>query len=264
MYLYYDSNNALQEVINDVFLHEVDSSNSIYVYSENWPDLTTSAPTLCTLTLKRPDGTYTNLHTSVIHTDEIPYDSHRDLRFFSYNKDYSFFEFDLSNVGANSDLTVAGLYFGNPIIVSGSMTTVLNAVTFNVGETSISPDAYITQSQYAYILQLFSDATAYTNVPMTANPLIVPMTLDSVFSYRIGMDCVLFGSFSVGTAISSDAILATALVYSLSSTIVGFAKGSDGSDCEVWAVQNGSMIELHCIGASAGVTYRFSLSGKAI
>lgn len=261
MYLYYDSDNALQETINDVLLHEVDSSNKIYVYSENWPDLTTLAPTSCTMTLKRSDGTYTNVHTAVVSSGQIPYDPNRDLRFFKYNTTYAFFEFDITN----GDMTVSGLYFGNPVIVYNSQTAVLNAVTFEVSETSISPDTYITQSQFQYLLEMFDNANAYSTIGMTiSDPAHTSGSMN--FSYRVGLDCVLFGTFtrSAGAGLGSDTIIATIPSTLMSSAIVGFSKGSDGTDCEVWAVQNGSIIELHCIGAVASVAYRFTLSGKAI
>ena len=144
MYLYYDSNGNLQEQINDSAIIEGETCNTIYCYFDG-VDLSGKK---FYLTLKKPDGTFVSTKVGVVVTEQIPYDSKRDLRYFAYYKDYSFVEFSFT---ADTDFDVAGLYVGNPQI-SGTDVDFFNPITFIVATNNITANVGITASQYAFLL----------------------------------------------------------------------------------------------------------------
>lgn len=144
MYLYYDVNGNLQEQINDTAIIEGETCNKIYCYFDG---LDLSGKRFF-LTLKKPDGTFVPTKNGISYSGQIPYNSTRDLRYFEYYKTYSLIEFDLNS---DSDLTVVGVYYGNPQI-SATDVNFYNPITFNVESNNITANVGMTASQYAYLL----------------------------------------------------------------------------------------------------------------
>lgn len=148
MYLYYDENGSLQEVINDRQSIQGDTNLVIYCYFKGL-DLASNA---FNLTLQRPDGT-TNVSTKegvVTNNVTIPYSKTRDLRYFKYYTKYSMvaFTFDSEN-----DLTQVGVYAGCPQASTLSNLQFYNPLTLNVLSNNIvDGESYITASEYAYVL----------------------------------------------------------------------------------------------------------------
>lgn len=151
MYLYFDSNGNLQEVVNTKQVIQSETSNVIYCYFEG---ITLSQYTY-SLTLTRPNATLVGTKTGVSVTTQIPYDKTQDLRYFKYYQDYDFISFTLNN---STDLTVNGVYVGNPQINNKTTKTITfyNPITFEVQTNNILADTNINSSQYAYLLSLAS------------------------------------------------------------------------------------------------------------
>lgn len=152
MYLFYDKNNHLQEVINDVQLHEYDTSNSIYIHFEN-EETPSYIISLVSLTLSLIDNSrkvVIDSNSISTITGQIPYNAKRDLRYFKYYTDYTFHKIDL----VSGVLNTKGDWYGNPTITVNENKIVCNALTFHVEKNSLTQETYITESQYAYLLSL--------------------------------------------------------------------------------------------------------------
>ncbi len=163
IYLYYDKNGSLKEIINDkssrkgsinvdgfsVYCELFDDEN--YVVSDIWylqqfPDKTKSTE------VSFIDSGYEST---------IPYDKNVDHKCFKDFTTYKFYKltFDgslLSQNGLNIGTIRLALNNGVSVLALGSF-------TFNVEENVIKTDNFITQSQYDYLIQLISDKDPYFN-----------------------------------------------------------------------------------------------------
>lgn len=152
MYLFFDKQGVLKEIINDSKIRlGNDNANKFYVYLENDPEIND-----LWVTIKRPDDSLT-LEKSMIsttETKEIPYDKNRDLKYFKDYTKYKFYTYTLTS----EDITSNGLYLAtfraeksDEIIIAQGL------VTFNVENSVIKVDNNITQSQYDYIIKFVSE-----------------------------------------------------------------------------------------------------------
>ena len=150
MYIYFDRNGTIKEVINDESIRKGSSDyNKIYCYLEGNPDIDD-----IWYLQKNPDGTLTNEVSFVdnIVTKSIPYDSKRDMKYFQDFEEYKFYVFTLSS----SYLLQNGLVVATIRVAENNTLWALGELTFNVQANIVNSDNDITQSQYDYLLLTIS------------------------------------------------------------------------------------------------------------
>lgn len=159
MYLYFDSNGVLKEIINDKPFRQGNVDvNKIYIYVEN-----TEINSLW-IKYKNIDGTeapdtgWYQLEYDEPTEMQIPYNPRRDLKYFKYYTDYPMYEVPLEGDDAEwSALNYAGTV---ALTMRIDGTDTLGLVVFNVEESVegnyIAPDEYISLAQFNYLLSKFS------------------------------------------------------------------------------------------------------------
>lgn len=144
MFIYFDRNGVLQEVINDKSARLGDlNANEIYVYVDEvelddiW------------LTLKRPDGTLSVEKSFIANkvVREIPYDPKRDMKFFKDFKEYEFYKFTITD-----EITIAGVYQATIRMTYEDTLSALGVLVFKAETGVIKSDQNITQAQYDYLI----------------------------------------------------------------------------------------------------------------
>ena len=144
MFIYFDRNGVLQEVINDKAARLGDlNANEIYVYVDEvelddiW------------LTLKRPDGTLSVEKSFIANkvVREIPYDPKRDMKFFKDFKEYEFYKFTITD-----EITIAGVYQATIRMTYEDTLSALGVLVFKAETGVIKSDQNITQAQYDYLI----------------------------------------------------------------------------------------------------------------
>ena len=158
MYIYFDRNGTIKEVINDESIRRGSSHyNKIYCYLEGNPDIDD-----IWYLQKNPDGTLTNEVSFVdnIVTKAIPYDAKRDMKYFQDFEEYQFYVFTLSS----SYLSQNGLVVATIRVAENNTLWALGELTFNVQANVINSDNDITQSQYDYLLLTISSYYSKTEI----------------------------------------------------------------------------------------------------
>jgi len=153
MYIYFDTNGTIKEVINDESIRRGSSDyNKIYCYLEGNPDIDD-----IWYLQKNPDGTLTNEVSFVdnIVTKAIPYDAKRDMKYFQDFEEYKFYVFTLSS----SYLSQNGLVVATIRVAENNTLWALGELTFNVQANIVNSDNGITQSQYDYLLLSYASRT---------------------------------------------------------------------------------------------------------
>ena len=163
MYIYFDRNGTIKEVINDESIRKGSSDyNKIYCYLEGNPDIDD-----IWYLQKNPDGTLTNEVSFVdnIVTKSIPYDSKRDMKYFQDFEEYKFYVFTLSS----SYLSQNGLVVATIRVAENNTLWALGELTFNVQANIVNSDNDITQSQYDYLLLTISSYYSKTEIDNKLN-----------------------------------------------------------------------------------------------
>lgn len=164
MYLYFDSQGKLRELVNDEPIRQGSAENSFYIYIEGvsvengvYPlPHYYSAVNLSYLLVGDNDKiTYTDLIDYLeenVVIKEIPYNKKRDLKYFEYGKKYEFWkievpeELTLSNSGTVS--CSVSLYPG---------AKVLGLILFEIEQGAMLKTVPLDYAQYNYLLEKFSD-----------------------------------------------------------------------------------------------------------
>lgn len=153
MYLYFDKNGVLKEVINNDALRQTDMTNKIYIYVED-----TEVESV-TLKYRIPSGGLPLVYGSTTPVvDKVPYNPKQDLKFFKYNVDYPFIEIPTS-------FTVENVQY-SALAEAGTVTLTvrindkpLGLIVFNVEASSegndIAYDEYISLAQFYYLLGIY-------------------------------------------------------------------------------------------------------------
>ena len=166
MYLYFDKNGVLKEVINDKALRQGNYDvNKIYIYIE---DLDYTQPQQMDVSYRLSDGTRIpvsayELNFGAISENnkmEVPYNRRRDLKFFKYGMKYPFYEipteFEVAGV-QYSALDIPGNVCCTVRVNNGTITT-LGLIVFNVEETvdgnKIEYEEYISLAQFQYLMSI--------------------------------------------------------------------------------------------------------------
>jgi len=157
MYLYFNRNGVLKEIINDESLYQGSANvNTIYVYFES-EVLTNSVSNIVSVVgnVKYADNTINSWDFSDVVSKEIPYDANRDLKYFKDGKTYRFHTYtldgnDLQHNG-RTEMTLNAFYQLTPSYIVAAT----GLVIFNIQE-SIQPDVEISESQFQYLLGLIA------------------------------------------------------------------------------------------------------------
>lgn len=157
IYLYYDKDGALKEIINDKTSRKGSANiDGIAVYCELFDDENYSVTDIWYVQ-QFPDKTK-SIEVSFWEgsfTSTIPYTKGVDHRFFKDFTTYKFYKlaFDSSLLSQN------GLNIGTIRLAlnNGASILALGMFTFNVENNVVKIDNYLTQSQYDYFVQLLSD-----------------------------------------------------------------------------------------------------------
>lgn len=168
MYIYFDRNGTIKEVINDESIRKGSNDyNKIYCYLEGNPDIDD-----IWYLQKNPDGTLTNEVSFVdnIVTKSIPYDSKRDMKYFKDFEEYKFYVFNLSS----SYLSQNGLVVSTIRVAENNTLWALGELTFNVQANIVNSDNDITQSQYDYLLSIVNKGITF--IPSVSSEGIISWT----------------------------------------------------------------------------------------
>lgn len=199
MYIYFDTNGTIKEVINDESIRRGSSDyNKIYCYLEGNPDIDD-----IWYLQKNPDGTLTNEVSFVdnIVTKAIPYDAKRDMKYFQDFEEYQFYVFTLSS----SYLSQNGLVVATIRVAENNTLWALGELTFNVQANVINSDNDITQSQYDYLLLAYASRTLNEQ---TANDLY--NTIEQLVIANIGVTPSVFDTSANILALTSNQGVAVA------------------------------------------------------
>lgn len=168
MYVYYNAQGVLQEVVNDIPLRQTNSNvNDIYVYIEGASYDTENQyyplPTNITqLGVRYAINSGAVSSESLVDTQEIaqiPYDKKRDLKKFKYFTNYQFFKISVGDDILAQNGTVACTV--RAYDTTKALILALGLITFIVEvEVGITADTSITQAQFNYLM---SELAKYTN-----------------------------------------------------------------------------------------------------
>ena len=195
MYVYFDTQGVIKEVINDTALRKGSSgANKIYCYFEN-----TEVPKDLWIMFELPDGTKTNQESFVDNLEEnsyISYDKNRDMKYFKDYTLYNFYTYTLTT----EQLSQSGLVLcairrigqDNEIQAQGLL-------TFNVEKSVIKDDSYITQAQYDYLLMRISNFTAFIYTPKVSEDGIISWTNNAGYENPEPVD-IMGNGFSTASA----------------------------------------------------------------
>lgn len=146
MYLFFDKQGKLKEVINDQPLRQASSGDKMYIYFDGYVDEN------CWLKIEKSDGTFTNEYAvTQREVRQIPYDANRDLKFFKDYTPYGFFVYTLTS----GDLDTDGLTKATVRLV-GDDINALGLVTFHIESSVVAADKGVSVSQYDYLIELFT------------------------------------------------------------------------------------------------------------
>lgn len=156
MYLYFDNNGILKEIVDDVATRKGNNEvNKIYIYVDG------ITPKTEWITYQTSDGVQSNetlIETTITKT--IPYDRNRDLKYFKNFQEYLFYVATIpSNVLAVSGLTKASVRVA---LIDDSLMT-LGLIIFTIEDSVVLQDSFITESQYQYLLNIISNFEELNN-----------------------------------------------------------------------------------------------------
>ena len=161
MYLYFDNNGILKEIINDNSLRKGNSNiNSLYVFWEGYSNAITNV-----FSRYKMDNNSVYPSASTFETDYeeedaiIDYDPKRDLKFFQYGKTYHFYVLPIPDeVLAVGGSVLASIWFAE----SNNITT-MGQVAFNVDEStlSVAEDENINVAQWNELMKYFTNGRTF-------------------------------------------------------------------------------------------------------
>lgn len=154
MYLYFDKNGALKEIINnDAIRKGNNNANKVYCYFEDEPSFD-----YLTAIIKLPDRTLTNeiFFEDDIVEEAVPYNAKIDYKYFKDFVKYKFYVLNLNFV-----LNQSGLYLMTIRAFIDDSIFAKGEITFNAEQNVINSDNNITQSQYDYLLSIVNEGVTF-------------------------------------------------------------------------------------------------------
>lgn len=173
MYLYFDKTGKLKEIINDEALRQGNFGvNKMYVYFEKDNVVSLDVSYLLPSGLVVGPQNYT-----ATETTQIPFDAKRDLLYFKYYQDYTFFVIDLEqDINGNSPLDETGtVHCDIKANISGQVIPVLGEVNFYVEQTStfnvkqVASQEYLSLADYQFLRGLITDTSNQTKIYVIDN-----------------------------------------------------------------------------------------------
>lgn len=154
MYLYFDKNGALKEIINnDAIRKGNNNANKVYCYFEDEPSFD-----YLTAIVKLPDRTLTNeiFFDDDVVEEAVPYNAKIDYKYFKDFIKYKFYVLNLSFALNQSGLYLMTIraFIDNSIFAKGE-------ITFNAEPNVVNSDNNITQSQYDYLLSIVNEGVTF-------------------------------------------------------------------------------------------------------
>lgn len=156
MYLYFDNNGILKEIVDDVAARKGNNEvNKIYIYVDGL------TPKTEWITYQTSDGKQSNetlIETTITKT--IPYDRNRDLTYFKNFQEYLFYVATIPS----SVLTVRGLTKASVrVALQDDSLMTLGLIIFTIEDSVVLQDSFITESQYQYLLNIISNFEELNN-----------------------------------------------------------------------------------------------------
>lgn len=156
MYLYFDNNGILKEIVDDVATRKGNNEvNRLYIYVDG------ITPKTEWITYQTSDGEQSNetlIETTITKT--IPYDRNRDLKYFKNFQEYLFYVATIpSSVLAVSGLTKASVR----VALQDDSLMTLGLIIFTIEDSVVLQDSFITESQYQYLLNIISNFEELNN-----------------------------------------------------------------------------------------------------
>lgn len=156
MYLYFDNNGILKEIVDDVATRKGNNEvNRLYIYVDG------ITPKTEWITYQTSDGVQSNetlIETTITKT--IPYDRNRDLKYFKNFQEYLFYVATIPS----SVLTVSGLTKASVrVALQDDSLMTLGLIIFTIEESVVLQDSFITESQYQYLLNIISNFEELNN-----------------------------------------------------------------------------------------------------
>ena len=151
MYLYYDKNYVLREIVNTGLTTRQGNvnSNSIFIYVEDAPSVESG-----TAIYDNKNGLSNEFvfNTASPINATIPYDKFRDTKYFKDYQTYPFYKVDVPN----EILQVSGLCKATFRLITSEKIIALGMFIFTIEDSVINENQYISQSEYDYLLQVIS------------------------------------------------------------------------------------------------------------
>ena len=152
MYIYFDRNGVLREIINTKVTAKGSGNQYIYAYYENQEDTYIAAA----IRYRLPDGTLIPGAGPASGTEKdemIPYDKNRDLKYFEYGKVYKFNRWEIDVATINNGNVAATITYPN--------NDVMEIFTFIVEDAVVDLDKTMSMSDYQYLLKLFMNKEVF-------------------------------------------------------------------------------------------------------
>lgn len=149
MYLYFNSNGVLKEIVDDKSTRKGSSEiNKIYIYIED------TTPKSAFITYETSDGVKTNEYLiDEVITKTIPYNRYRDLKYF---KDFQNYTFRVATI-PNEVLNISGLTKASVrIALQDDTLFTLGMIVFTIEESVVLENSYISESEYQYLLKVIA------------------------------------------------------------------------------------------------------------
>ena len=180
MFLYFDRNRVLKEIVNNDLISVGDSNDKIYIYVEELE------PDFCYFRFKLPDGGYlpnitANFYSNIVVTTKLPLNKKRDLKFFNYNDEFKFVVIDLSNDPEYNALSQEGVVACSVTVEDDGLKQ-LGLITFDVAYSvaaemnEVEYDGYVSLSQFNYLLDLIDEISGQTGTYVTPEALAQTLT----------------------------------------------------------------------------------------
>lgn len=160
MYIYFSETGLLQEIVSIEETRKGNSEyNHIYAYVDNLPSTYLSA----SITFEGSNEIVLGERVEKV----IPYSETRNYKYFKDYTTYKFFDITIPDeVLATSGLKIATL----SITLDENTTFNLGEITFNVEDSTIVNDSFITLSQYNYLLKLIGVYNSVYKLSVIATP----------------------------------------------------------------------------------------------
>lgn len=183
MFVFFDKNGVVREVINDKPVREGNvKANRIYCYFDE------INPYDVFITIQWADLVKTNEISFIDNVVEmaVPYNKDRDYKFFKDFKKYKFYYFDIENVSSEglANATVRIMEDNDSLFSQG-------IIAFYVENSVIKTDYQITQAQYDYLVSLVARNNLEIKAIRYSASVVYPTEINTVFEPYYNRDNIL-------------------------------------------------------------------------